>query len=77
MKPLTTHIFTMNTNGKRTGISTYTSHGDKIKIYVNSLLSMMKRQLKLDNLYQIVDLFKCPMSEEEYNQILKEKGLLK
>jgi len=64
-------------NGKRTGISTYISHGDKIKTYVNPLLSMMKRQLKLDNLYQIVDLFKCPMSEEEYNQILEEKGLLR
>lgn len=64
-------------NGKRTGISTYTSHGDKIKTYGNSLLSMMKRQLKLDNLHQVIDLFKCPISEEEYNQVLKEKGLLK
>jgi len=49
----------------------------KLKTYGNSLSSMMKRQLKLDNLYQIVDLFKYPISEEEYNQILKEKGLLK
>ena len=64
-------------NGKRTGIYTYTSHGSRSKGYGNRLLNMMKKQLKLDNLYQIVDLFKCPMSEEEYNQILKEKGLLK
>lgn len=64
-------------NGKRTGISTYTSRGDKIKTYGNSLLSMMKRQLKLDNLHQVIDLFKCPISEEEYNQILEEKDLLK
>ena len=38
---------------------------------------MMKRQLKLDNLYQIVNSFECPMSDEEYNQILKEKNFLK
>jgi hypothetical protein len=63
-------------NGKRTGITTYTSHGNKIKTYSNPLLSMMKRQLKLDNLNQVNDLFKCPISQEQYNQILKDKKLL-
>jgi len=38
---------------------------------------MMKKQLKLNTINQVVDLFECPMSKEEYNQILKEKDLLK
>jgi len=63
--------------GKRTGIYTYTSHGSKSKVCGNPLLSMMKKQLKLDTINQVVDLFECPMSEEEYNQILEEKNILK
>ena len=78
VKDETHHIYFYHEyNGKRTGIYTYTSHGSRSKVYGNRLLNMMKKQLKLDNLYQIVDLFKCPMSEEEYNQILKEKNFLK
>jgi len=61
--------------GKRTGIYTYTSHGSKRKVYTNSLLGMMKRQLKLDSIRQVVDLFECPMSEKEYNKILRSKGV--
>ena len=64
-------------NGKKTGIYTYTSHGSKSKVCGNPLLSMMKKQLKLDILHQVVDLFKYPMSEKEYNQILKDKNFLK
>ena len=64
-------------NGKKTGIYTYTSHGSKSKVCGNPLLSMMKKQLKLDTINQVVDLFECPMSEEEYNQILEEKNILK
>ena len=37
----------------------------------------MKKQLKLDTINQVVDLFECPMSEEEYNQILKDKNFIK
>jgi hypothetical protein len=78
VKDETHHIYFYHEyNGKRTGIYTYTSHGSKNKVYGNSLLSMMKKQLKLNTINQVVDLFECPMSKEEYNQILKEKDLLK
>lgn len=62
--------------GRRTGIYTYTSHGSDPKSYGSPLLKMMKKQLKLDTIKQVVNLFKCPMTEEDYNQILKDKGLI-
>ena len=37
----------------------------------------MKKQLRLDTISQVVDLFKCPMTEKDFNQILKEKDLIK
>ena len=64
-------------NGKKTGIYIYTSHGSKSKAYRDSLLSMMKKQLKLDTINQVVDLFECPMSGKGYNHILKDKSLIK
>jgi hypothetical protein len=63
-------------NGKRTGISTYTSHGDSIKTYGDQLLGMMKRQLRLDTLQELKALLNCPMDSNEYNNKLKGKGLL-
>jgi len=60
--------------GKRTGISTYTSHGSKYKTYTDPLLNRMRKRLKLDTVSQIYNLFVCPMTGDDYNQILKDKG---
>lgn len=62
-------------NGKRTGIYTYTSHGSSYKTYGDSLISMIKRQLKLDTNSQIRDFLQCPMTSAEYTQILTEKNI--
>lgn len=62
--------------GKRTGIYTYTSHGSKYNTYGVVLLKRMKKELRLDVIGQVIDLFKCPITGDKYNQILKEKGLL-
>ncbi len=62
--------------GKRTGLYTYTSHGSKHKTYPEALLKQMKKQLRLDRLKQVEELFLCPINGEGYNQILKEKGFL-
>lgn len=63
-------------NGKRTGIYTYISHGSKIKAIGDNLINMMKKQLQLDNKQQVLDLFKCPMTTDDYNDILMDKNLL-
>lgn len=62
-------------NGKRTGVHTYTSHGSGYKSYGDNLLHLMKKQLRLDSLNQIKRLMECPMDAEEYNTILKQKGI--
>ena len=63
--------------GKKTGISTYTSHGSgKYKTYGDDLLRLMKKQLRLDSMRQVKDLLECPMKKNEYILILKEKRLL-
>ncbi len=63
-------------NGKRTGIYTYLSHGSKNKSIGDPLLNMMKKQLKLDNKQQVIDFFKCPMTTDDYNDILIDKKLI-
>jgi hypothetical protein len=40
------------------------------------LLSKMQKQLKLDKIRDFIRLIDCPMSEEEYIDILKYKDLL-
>lgn len=63
-------------NGVATGVSTYVSHSKKVSDYSGRLLSEVRKQLELDSNREVVDLVNCPMSEEQYNQILKEKGLI-
>lgn len=62
--------------GKRTGIHTHTSHGSDFKTYGDNLLKLMKKQLRLDTLSEVADLFKCPMTGEAYNDFLKNKKLI-
>lgn len=62
--------------GKRSGAYTYTSRGSKYKSYGESLLQRMKKELKLDTIQQVVDLINCPITEADYNQILKNKGII-
>lgn len=62
--------------GRRTGAYTYTSYGSKIKTYRENLLHMMKKQLRLDTVRQVIDLFKCPITGDDYNKILIDKGMI-
>lgn len=62
--------------GKFTTIYTKTSHGSKYKTYDDSLLKMMKKQLRLDTNRQVYELVSCPMSEEQYVEILKSKRVI-
>ncbi len=59
-------------NGKRTHIKTRISHGKKE--YGPNLISAIKKQLKLQSKQQIEDLLNCPMSEEDYIELLRSNG---
>lgn len=63
--------------GKSTGVWTYTSHGSKYKSCGVELLNRMTKELKLERTKDAVDLFKCPLSMDGYNEILKRKGCFK
>lgn len=64
-------------NGKITGAYAYTSLGSHYKSYGDILISMMKKHLRLDTNKQVRDLLQCPMSGDDYNEILRSKDLLK
>jgi len=61
-------------NGKKQRIYTYISHGSKE--YNNYLMGEMKKQLKFNNSEEADDFFDCPMTEEDYIKMLKEKNEL-
>lgn len=64
-------------NGRRTGAYTYTSHGSKgYKDYGDELLKRMRVPLHLDYLREVKNLCLCPMDGNDYNQILRRKGLI-
>lgn len=60
--------------GKYTGAYTYVSHG--MKSIGDSIIKQMKNQLRLDSSRQVLDLVNCPISSDDYNQILRTKGQL-
>lgn len=56
---------------KKTGIHTFVSHGTKE--YGEGLIKAMRKQLHLSK-REFIDLIDCPMTKEEYIQMLVEKG---
>src|SRR5438093_10128989 len=63
-------------NGKRSGISTFVSRGSNYRTYDNSLISAIKRHLRLDSTSDTKQVLECPMTAEQYNEKLRSKGLL-
>jgi len=59
-------------NDQRTHIKTKISHGSNE--YSDSLLSAMQKQLKLNSKKELLELINCPMSQEDYIGLLKNKN---
>ena len=68
-------MFYLYVDGQRTPIFTYTSHGGRE--IDDSLLSLMRRELRLQTNRQARDLLICPMTGESYVQWLREQGILR
>ncbi|WP_424359934.1 hypothetical protein [Methanocella sp. MCL-LM] len=62
-------------DNKKTNIHTKISHGSRE--YGDSLLNMVKKELKLESRNQLDDLINCPMSSEEYLGILVKNKHIK
>jgi len=63
-------------DGRRTGAYAFTSRGTGHRVYDENLLVAMKRELRLNTLNQVKRLLECPMNGDEYNDVLRQKGVL-
>lgn len=59
-------------DGKKTSINTYISHG--ASEYGDTLMQMVKKQLRFQNTRTAEDFFDCPLTMDKYIKILKEQG---
>jgi hypothetical protein len=55
---------------------TYHSHGSSGKEISDDILQKIKRQLNLNSIKQLYDLKNCPMTEEDYFNLLKQKNVI-
>lgn len=63
-------------DGRYTGVKTKFSRGSNFKRLDPSLLSRIKKQLRLNTSREFRELVECPMSKDDYVQILRTKGVL-
>jgi len=61
-------------DGKKTAVKTYFSHG--LKEYGDTLMQLIKKQLKFPQARQAEDFFDCPMTGEMYVALLRKAGNL-
>lgn len=59
-------------NGKLVSSTMASHNGQEIG---DPLIAKMHKQLQISR-HQFIDLIKCPLSEQDYIDILKEKGIL-
>lgn len=64
-------------DGKYTGIQTKVSTGTKYKRLGPPLVAKIKKQLQLDSPKDFNDFVNCPMTKNDYNNKLAEKGVIR
>ena len=62
-------------DGRKTQVHTMTSHGSGYKSLDDSLLGQMARQCRLSK-SQFLDLVDCPLSRQDFESVLKDKGAI-
>lgn len=67
-------FFHLYVDGKRTPIRTYLSHG--VSEYGDDLLSKVRQQMKLRSKKELLEFIDCPVTHEDYVEIVREAGLL-
>ena len=63
-------------NGRLTGVHTKVSHGSGGEEIGHELVRRMKLQLKLLSPAEVIELVECPMTEERYVSLLKQRGVI-
>jgi len=77
LEPMKDHhqFYYLAIDGKKQAIYTYFSHGKNE--YDKSLMNHIKKQLKFKETEKAEDFFDCPMSKEQYIQMLEDNGDIK
>lgn len=57
-------------------LKTFCSHSSGGKDIRNDILSKIRREMRLDKIQQLYDLRDCPMTAEEYFNLLKQKNVI-
>ena len=71
------HIFYHHfVHGKRTAAYTMLSHTAKMRDVSGDLLKVIRKQLQLDTTREAIDLITCPMTEEQFVEKLRKKGVI-
>lgn len=70
-------LFRFYVDDKKTGISTFISHGSRHREYGDDLLSKVKRELCMPNKKYLVDFIACPITKERYTENLVSTGKVK
>lgn len=52
------------------------SHGSGYKDYGPELIGKMKKLLRLNSITEVCNLLECPMTQESYEQKLRDNGLI-
>lgn len=65
-------FYILHIDGVKQAVKTYFSHGKRE--YGNSLMSQVKKQLKFKETAKHEDFFDCPMSGEQYVEMLRQNG---
>jgi predicted RNA binding protein YcfA (HicA-like mRNA interferase family) len=68
-------FYCLHIDGKKQAIKTYFSHGKKE--YNKFLMSQIKKQLKFKESEKAENFFDCPMTREQYVEMLIELGEIK
>ncbi|GBF52059.1 hypothetical protein LPTSP4_35970 [Leptospira ryugenii] len=61
-------------NGILTSIRTKISTGSSYKTYNDSLIAQLKKQLKFNTKKELLDFINCPMTAEEYKELLTKNN---
>lgn len=70
------HIFYEIYHNKKRIAKTYCSHGSGGKEIFDDILQKIKRQLNLNNIKQLYELKNCPMTSDDYFNLLKQKNVI-
>lgn len=65
-------FFILHIDGIKQAVKTYFSHGKKE--YGDTLMTQVKKQLKFRETAKAEDFFDCPMSGEQYVEMLRQNG---